>query len=84
VVEVERRDAVRARLAERGIATGVHYPTPVHLQPAYAHLGHGPGTLPEAERSAARVLSLPMYPELADADVDRVAAALLEAVEEVA
>jgi dTDP-4-amino-4,6-dideoxygalactose transaminase len=55
---------------------------PVHLQPAYARLGHGPGTFPEAERSAARVISLPMYPELADADVHRVAVALRAAVEE--
>jgi dTDP-4-amino-4,6-dideoxygalactose transaminase len=82
-VEVDCRDAVRERLHERGIATGVHYPVPVHLQPAYAHLGRGAGTFPEAERSAARVLSLPMYPALADADVDRVAAALRTAVEEV-
>jgi dTDP-4-amino-4,6-dideoxygalactose transaminase len=75
-VEVDGRDAVRARLGEMGIATGLHYPTPIHLQPAYAHLGHGHGTFPEAERSAARVLSLPMFPELSDAQVDRVVDAL--------
>ena len=63
-IEVEERDRVRAALRERGIATGVHYPTPIHLQPAYAHLGLGRGAFPEAERSCARVLSLPMYPEL--------------------
>ena len=68
-------------LRELGIATGVHYPTPIHLQPAYAHLGHGPGAFPEAERSAARVLSLPMYPELTDAQVDRVVDGLLDATE---
>lgn len=82
-VEVARRDAVRARLQELGIGTGVHYPTPIHLQPAYAHLAPGVGAFPEAESSADRVLSLPMYPELSDAQVDRVAEALLAVVEAV-
>ncbi|MFL5841099.1 MAG: DegT/DnrJ/EryC1/StrS family aminotransferase [Thermoleophilaceae bacterium] len=81
-VEVENRDAVRERLRDLGIGTGVHYPTPIHLQPAYAHLGHGFGAFPQAERSAARVLSLPMYPELSDAQVYRVAEALRAATEE--
>lgn len=80
-VEVDDRDTVRARLREMGVATGVHYPTPIHLQPAYAHLGRGPGTFPEAERSAARVMSLPMYPELPDAQVDRVVESLRAATE---
>jgi dTDP-4-amino-4,6-dideoxygalactose transaminase len=81
-VEVEHRDATRARLHELGVATGVHYPTPIHLQPAYAHLGHGFGSFTEAERSAARVLSLPMYPELSDRQVDRVAGTLLTTLTE--
>jgi dTDP-4-amino-4,6-dideoxygalactose transaminase len=76
-VEVEDRDGVRADLHELGIATGVHYPTPIHLQPAYAALAHGPGCFPEAERNAACVLSLPMFPGLSDAQVDRVAEGLL-------
>jgi dTDP-3-amino-3,4,6-trideoxy-alpha-D-glucose transaminase len=80
-IEVEERDRVRAALRERGIATGVHYPTPIHLQPAYAHLGLGAGAFPEAERSCARVLSLPMYPELTGAQVDRVVAGLLDVTE---
>lgn len=80
-VEVEHRDAVRATLRELGIATGLHYPTPIHLQPAYAYLGHGPGSFPEAERNAARVLSLPMFPELTDEQVDRVVEGLLDATE---
>ena len=80
-VEVDDRDAVRARLQEMGIATGVHYPTPVHLQPAYAHLRHGRASFPHAESSAARTLSLPMFPELDDAQVDRTVAALRAAVE---
>ncbi|MGZ6623875.1 MAG: DegT/DnrJ/EryC1/StrS family aminotransferase, partial [Solirubrobacteraceae bacterium] len=76
-VEVARRDAVRAALQEMGIATGVHYPTPIHRQPAYRYLGHGPGALPESEYSAAHVLSLPMFPELTDEQVDRVVDGLL-------
>jgi dTDP-4-amino-4,6-dideoxygalactose transaminase len=71
-VEVRDRDAVRAALRSRGIATAVHYPVPIHHQPAYTR----PDSLPEAELSAARTLSLPMYPELGDAEVDRVVEAL--------
>jgi dTDP-4-amino-4,6-dideoxygalactose transaminase len=82
VVEIANRDAVRRRLQDLGVATGVHYPTPVHLQPAYTQLGSGIGSFPEAERSAASVLSLPMYPELTDAEVDRVAEALLMSTQE--
>jgi dTDP-4-amino-4,6-dideoxygalactose transaminase len=80
-VEVDDRDAVRARLQEMDVATAVHYPTPIHLQPVYTHLGHGPGTFPEAERSAARTLSLPMFPELSDAQVDRTVEAVRAATE---
>jgi dTDP-3-amino-3,4,6-trideoxy-alpha-D-glucose transaminase len=81
-VEVDRRDAVRARLGEIGIATGVHYRAPIHLQPAYTQLGRGPGTFPEAERSAVRVLSLPMYPELRNAQIERVVHGLRAAMED--
>jgi dTDP-4-amino-4,6-dideoxygalactose transaminase len=80
-IEVDNRDAVRTRLQGMGIATAVHYPTPIHLQPAYAHLGHGPGAFPAAERSAARTLSLPMFPELSDAQVDRTVEAVRVATE---
>lgn len=78
-VEVAHRDAVRAALEEMGIATGLHYPTPIHRQPAYTELGHDPGAFPEAERSAARVLSLPMFPELTDEQIDRVVDGLVTA-----
>jgi dTDP-4-amino-4,6-dideoxygalactose transaminase len=81
-IEVDERDAVRARMREMGVATAVHYPTPIHLQPAYRDLGHGRGAFPEAERNAARTLSLPMFPELADAQIDRVVAARCAATEE--
>jgi dTDP-4-amino-4,6-dideoxygalactose transaminase len=71
-----RRDALAAHLAARGIATAVHYPRPLHLQPALADLGHRPGDLPRAERAAAEVLALPLYPELPDDAVARVAEAV--------
>jgi dTDP-4-amino-4,6-dideoxygalactose transaminase len=80
-VEVAARDEVRAVLAAYGIATGVHYPVPIHRQPAYAHLGHRSGAFPAAERSAERVLSLPMFPELRDDQIDRVVHALRAATE---
>ncbi|NMC50084.1 MAG: DegT/DnrJ/EryC1/StrS family aminotransferase [Desulfovibrio sp.] len=58
------RDALQARLTDKGVGTGIHYPIPVHLLPAYADLGYGPGAFPETEKAASEVLSLPMYPEL--------------------
>jgi dTDP-4-amino-4,6-dideoxygalactose transaminase len=63
-VRVADRDRVGEKLADAGVATGVHYPTPVHLQPAYAHLGYEKGSMPNAEAYAASCLSLPMYAEL--------------------
>jgi len=80
VVEVENRDAVRQKLTEAGIETGVHYPVPLHLQNAYAHLGHKAGDFPVSEHIAVRCLSLPIYPELTDAQMDRVAASLVQAL----
>jgi dTDP-4-amino-4,6-dideoxygalactose transaminase len=73
-----RRDALAAHLASRRIASAVHYPRPLHLQPALAHLGHRPGDLPVAEQAAAEVLALPLYPELPEDAVARVAEAILE------
>jgi dTDP-3-amino-3,4,6-trideoxy-alpha-D-glucose transaminase len=64
VVETERRDALREHLRAAGVQTGVHYPVPIHLQPAYQDLGYKPGDFPNAERLAVRTLSLPMFPEL--------------------
>jgi dTDP-4-amino-4,6-dideoxygalactose transaminase len=64
VVETGQRDELREHLGGAGIQTGVHYPVPIHLQPAYEDLGHKPGDFPNAERLAARSLSLPMFPEL--------------------
>lgn len=76
VIEVEHRQRVAAALRERGIATGIHYPIPVHLQPAYADLGLARGSFPRTERGADRVLSLPMFPELTPEQIERVADAL--------
>jgi dTDP-4-amino-4,6-dideoxygalactose transaminase len=76
VIEVERRDLVQASLSERGISTGIHYPIPIHLQPAYAELGLGAGTFERTERSAGRLLSLPMFAELTDEQIDLVVDAL--------
>lgn len=61
-----KRDAFRAKLEEKGVQSGVHYPKPVHLQPAYAHLGLSAGALPQSEKAASWELSLPMFPELTD------------------
>lgn len=77
------RDALRVALERRGVQTGVHYPTPVHLQPVYSGLALGPGTLPVTERLAASELSLPMFPELTDEEVAVVIQALIDAYREV-
>lgn len=75
-VQAPRRDALRAYLAEQGIATGMHYPIPCHLQPAAREWSAGPGSLPVTERLAARTLSLPLFPEITDAQIARVVAAV--------
>ena len=67
-----RSDMVQKRLAERGIASTVYYPVPLHLQPVYAALGGKPGDLRVSERAAREVLSLPLYPEITPAQIDRV------------
>lgn len=71
VVGSDRRDALRAWLDADGIESGIHYPIPCHLQPVLAHLGHRRGDFPNAERLAERSLSLPMYPELPPAQLER-------------
>lgn len=79
-LRVENRDSLQAALAAEGIQTGIHYPTPVHQQPAYADLGYGPGSLPQAERASQEVLSLPVYPELTAEAIATVARAVQQAV----
>lgn len=73
VVRVDDRERLRRALESHGVETIVHYPTPVHLSPAYADHGHGRGSLPRAERLAQEVLSLPIGPHLATAQAERVA-----------
>jgi dTDP-4-amino-4,6-dideoxygalactose transaminase len=79
VVRVKERDRVLAQLKANGIGAGVHYPIPLHLQPAYAQLGHQAGDFPHAEAAAQEVLSLPMYAELTDEQIQAVSRALREA-----
>jgi len=76
VVETAERDGLRSFLAERGVEAGVHYPTPMHLQPAFAGLGYRRGAFPAAERFAERCLSLPMFPELEDRQIEHVAVSI--------
>ncbi len=78
-VQTEDRDRVRRLLADADVATNIHYPVPVHLQPAYAGLGYRAGNFPVSEALARHTLSLPLYPELTDASVAKVIAALNEA-----
>ena len=82
VVRVDNRDDVRARLSDKGIGTGVHYPFPIHLMRGYDFLGYQPGDLPVTERLAGEILSLPIYPELPPADAERVCVALREVIGE--
>jgi dTDP-4-amino-4,6-dideoxygalactose transaminase len=80
VVGHDDRDAVQARLTERGVQTLVHYPVLPHLAPPYLEAGFARGAFPVAERLSKRALSLPIYPQLAESDADRAMTALCEAV----
>jgi dTDP-4-amino-4,6-dideoxygalactose transaminase len=80
VVRLQQRDAWRDRLTAAGVQTGVHYPIPVHLQPAYRDLGYSAGDFPVCEQASREVLSLPMFPELTSAQIGEVALALRASV----
>jgi dTDP-4-amino-4,6-dideoxygalactose transaminase len=84
VVRVKHRDALRRHLRECGIGTGIHYPEPLHLTPAYRNALASPmqDSLPVSEALAAEILSLPMYPELSDTQIEQVSEALLEFTEQ--
>ena len=79
-LRADDRDGLQASLQADGIQTGIHYPVPAHLQPAYADLGYGRGAFPQAETAAKQVLSLPLYPELSSQAVAEVAGAVKRAV----
>jgi dTDP-4-amino-4,6-dideoxygalactose transaminase len=81
VVQTKERDALQRDLSAAGVQTGIHYPVPIHLQPAYAFLNYGPGSFPETERQAARVLSIPMFPELTDEQIQAVVEAIHASLE---
>jgi dTDP-4-amino-4,6-dideoxygalactose transaminase len=82
VVRHKHRDALMEALKQRGIGTLVHYPIPLHLQPAFSFLGGKPGDLPVAEAAAAEILSLPLYPELEERTARRVVDAVRAAARE--
>jgi dTDP-4-amino-4,6-dideoxygalactose transaminase len=81
VVRVQDREALQAHLTEAGIATGVHYPIPLHLQKAYQHLGYQRGAFPVTERVAAEIVSLPMFPQLSHTLQKEVVEKVVEFVE---
>ncbi|MGE5597690.1 MAG: DegT/DnrJ/EryC1/StrS family aminotransferase, partial [Hyphomicrobiales bacterium] len=78
VVRSTRRDELQRFLGERGIGTAIHYPVPIHLQPAYASERHGPGSLPRTEEAVDDILSLPMHPNITREEVGAVCAAIRE------
>jgi dTDP-4-amino-4,6-dideoxygalactose transaminase len=79
-VAASRRDAVMKSMQDQGIGVGIHYPVPIHLQGAFAGHGHKAGSFPMAEKAAAEMISLPIYPELTASQQEQVAAALKKAL----
>jgi len=82
VVRVADRSGFMKKLSDKGVATSIHYPIPIHLQDAYAHLGYAPGSFPIAERCAKEFVSLPIYPELSQSQIDSVIEAVLHTMAE--
>jgi dTDP-4-amino-4,6-dideoxygalactose transaminase len=81
VIEMPERQKVMEYMKEKGIAASIHYPVPLHLQPAYRHLGYAKGDFPVAESASERILSLPMYPELTKGEIELVSGTLRQAVQ---
>lgn len=78
VIRVNKRDALKDYLHERGVGTQIHYPIPIHLQDAYKKLGYKAGDFPISERNAEEILSLPIYPELTTEEIEAVAGLITE------
>jgi len=78
VIRSQHRDELQRFLDQRGISTLIHYPVPIHLMEAYSGLGYGPGSFPQAEEHCRQVLSLPLYPEITEQEVEMVAQSIKE------
>jgi len=78
VVRHPRREELKKHLEANGVGCGLHYPVPLHLQKCYAHLGYKEGDFPVAEKAARECLSLPIYPEMTEEQIQRVAEVLQE------
>jgi len=81
VIRVSRRDELQTALKQRGVATEVYYPVPMHLQECFAYLGHEPGAFPESERAARETLALPVHPELSETQARYVVGCIRDCVE---
>ncbi len=81
VIQVPDRDRVQAALKAEGVETGIHYPVPLHQQPAYAHLGYKPEDFPVSAALGPKILSLPMFPEITEEQIQAVVAALKKAIQ---
>jgi dTDP-4-amino-4,6-dideoxygalactose transaminase len=77
-IRVRERDQLKAHLAQQGIPSEIYYPHPLHLQPAFSGLGYRPGSMPESEAACREVLSLPIYPELSDQQIQSVVKAIAD------
>ncbi len=80
VVKVQKRDKLMAKLKEKGIDTGIHYPLPLHLQPSLSYLGYQEGDFPVTERAAKEILSIPMYPEITLEQIEYIVNSIKEAI----
>lgn len=78
IIRAENRDTLREQLDKRGVATGLHYPVPIHLQPAYESLGYNEGDFPVSEKIAGEMVSLPVFPEMTEERANYVASQILE------
>ncbi len=77
-IQVENRDGLQEHLKKAGVASAIHYPIPLHLQPAYAKFSKGKGSFPVAEKTAKHIISLPMYPELGEKEIQFIAQKIIE------